>query len=42
MERVNAWTKYNENDLAALKAMGEDYKNFLNQGKTERECALHF
>ena len=38
MERPNAWKSYNEQDLAALTGIGERYKNYLNHGKTEREC----
>ena len=38
MERPNAWKSYNEQDIAALTGIGERYKNYLNHGKTEREC----
>ena len=38
MERKNAWLSYNEDDMHSLQALAEDYKAFLNNGKTEREC----
>ena len=38
MERKNVWTSYNENDLKALEDLAGAYKEFLNHGKTEREC----
>lgn len=38
MERKNAWTTYEETDLRQLNMLAEDYKRFLSNGKTEREC----
>lgn len=38
MERKNAWTTYEEADLRQLNMLAEDYKRFLSNGKTEREC----
>ena len=38
MERKNAWKEYSEKELKALDDICEKYKNFLNVGKTEREC----
>lgn len=38
MERKNAWTTYEGKDLVELTALNEDYKEFLSNGKTEREC----
>lgn len=38
MERKNVWTTYSEKELAELEQLNEDYKEFLNKGKTEREC----
>lgn len=38
MERPNAWKQYEEKDLQKVRSLGEKYKTFLNQGKTEREC----
>lgn len=38
MERKNAWTKYGEEQLAAVNALAAEYMDFLDNGKTEREC----
>ena len=38
MERRNAWTTYNGEELKKLNAINEDYKKCLDAGKTEREC----
>ncbi len=38
MERPNAWKSYDEKAVAELMAVGERYKNYLTNGKTEREC----
>jgi len=38
MERPNAWTTYNETDLAALESLSKRYRTYLDNGKTEREC----
>ena len=38
MIRENAWTKYTKKDLTALEKLSKDYKDFLDNGKTEREC----
>lgn len=38
MER-SAWTTYNEIQLTQLEQLAEQYKQFLDAGKTERECA---
>lgn len=38
MERKNAWTTYNSEQLAELNSINEKYKSCLNAGKTEREC----
>lgn len=35
----NAWKKYKETDLEKINSLTEDYKEFLDLGKTERECA---
>ena len=43
MERTNAWSKYtSEKDLKKVMAFGEDYRKFLSQCKTERECIDFF
>ena len=39
MKRDLAWEKYNEKDEKALFALADRYRAFLNEGKTERECA---
>ena len=38
MERKNAWKKYPEGKREAVFAFGEDYKKFISDCKTEREC----
>ena len=38
MEKKSAWTQYNKSELKKVDAYGKEYMNFLNQGKTEREC----
>ena len=38
MERKNAWKSYNEEERTSLFGLGERYREFLNNGKTEREC----
>ena len=38
MERKNAWKKYSEEKRKAVFAFGEDYKKFISDCKTEREC----
>lgn len=38
MEKANAWTTYEGKDLVKLTDLNEDYKEFLSNGKTEREC----
>ena len=39
MERENAWKKYDKKALKELEALSVRYRNFLDNGKTERECA---
>lgn len=38
MNRENAWTTYEEADIKALEELSKEYKEFLSNGKTEREC----
>ena len=38
MERKNAWTTYESDNLEALEALSKRYRAFLDAGKTEREC----
>ena len=39
MERKNAWNTYDGKELQRLAEVTEDYKRFLSEAKTERECA---
>ncbi len=39
MERVNAWTTYSAETEAEVMALGSAYRSYLDQSKTERECA---
>ena len=39
MEHKNAWLSYDEADLAAVESFATDYKKFISENKTERECA---
>ena len=38
MERKNAWKGYDETKSAKVDALAKDYMDFLDNGKTEREC----
>ncbi|MBO4947560.1 MAG: aminopeptidase [Clostridium sp.] len=38
MERPNAWKTYTKNQLEELETLNDQYRAFLNVGKTEREC----
>jgi len=38
MERKNAWNKYTKEQREAVFAFAEDYKKFISDCKTEREC----
>jgi aspartyl aminopeptidase len=38
MERTVAWTKYNKTELRKLETVSKEYRAFLDEGKTEREC----
>lgn len=43
MERENAWKKYQTKDEKdKVFAFAEDYRGFLSDCKTERECTAHF
>ena len=35
----NVWTTYTDAGCAELEKLSADYIDFLNNGKTERECA---
>ena len=39
MERKNAWNTYDENAMKELGQVTEQYRRFISEGKTERECA---
>lgn len=38
MERKNVWTSYSEEQLKELESLNASYRDFLDKGKTEREC----
>lgn len=38
MERKNTWETYNKTQLKAVDALAKEYMQFLDNGKTEREC----
>ena len=38
MERKNAWETYDKKHLKELEQLCQEYREFLDQGKTEREC----
>ncbi len=38
MERQNAWKTYDDNALKELDKLCDGYRDFLSNGKTEREC----
>ncbi len=38
MERKNAWGTYDEEQLMELERLNLEYRDFLDHGKTEREC----
>ncbi|MBE5945668.1 MAG: aminopeptidase [Lachnospiraceae bacterium] len=38
MERKNAWTTYNKKQINELEKVCKGYQDFLDKGKTEREC----
>ena len=39
MIHENVWTTYDEKDINELEQLSSGYIQFLNDGKTERECA---
>ena len=38
MERKNAWKEYSPTEITQLEKLCKDYREFLDAGKTEREC----
>ncbi len=42
MERENAWTSYSATELKKVGTFAEEYRSFLSDCKTERECTAFF
>ena len=42
MERKNAWEAYPGKKRNAVMDFAEDYRKFISENKTERECAESF
>ena len=42
MEHKSAWSKYSKKELDKVFAFAKDYKEFLSNNKTERECCDYF
>ena len=40
MERPNAWKAYGDADIAELEDLCRDYRAFISENKTERECVV--
>lgn len=40
MEQKNIWNQYTKKDLEELEKLNYSYRNFLDEGKTERECVM--
>ncbi|MCD8325990.1 MAG: aminopeptidase [Lachnospiraceae bacterium] len=38
MEQKNIWNKYDAETLEKVNVLSDEYRSFLDQGKTEREC----
>ena len=38
MERKVTWETYDEGQMKELEALNREYRDFLDNGKTEREC----
>jgi len=38
MEKKNSWETYSDSQLAELEKLNQEYRSFLDNGKTEREC----
>ena len=39
MDKKNAWETYSETQLQEVMELGEEYRRFISENKTERECA---
>jgi len=42
MESKNAWEKYSDKELKKVDKFAEEYREFLSECKTERECVVRF
>lgn len=42
MERKSAWEKYSDEDIRSVFDFAEEYREFLSDCKTERECVTEF
>ena len=40
MERPNAWKTYNKTEMKKAETTAKEYKEFIDAGKTERECVF--
>lgn len=40
MERKNVWTDYTKKEIKELEKLCKQYRDFLDNGKTERECVV--
>ena len=38
MERKNVWNEYSKKEIKELEKLNKKYREFLDAGKTEREC----
>ena len=38
MAQKNAWSKYKKEEIKELESLCKNYREFLDNGKTEREC----
>lgn len=41
MERTSAWSSYTSENIEELNLLSDKYKDFLDKGKTERECVSY-
>ena len=41
MERKNVWKDYAKTELDELEKLCKEYRKFLDEGKTERECVKY-
>ena len=41
MERTSAWSTYTPENITELERLSDRYKEFLDKGKTERECVTY-